>query len=270
MIRYGPARIARALYRRLLRLTPFLEEKIRCDAFPRPQFAYGIYLAARQAKALGYDGFSAIEFGVAGGNGLIAMERIATEIGRSMGLTISVYGFDTGQGMPPAVDYRDAPFIWSAGQFKMDFALLQSRLDHATLVIDDVQAGVQTFLNTMKAAPIGFISFDMDYYSSTTKALAICDAPHQRFLPRPIFYFDDIVGDDDELHCEFIGELLAIREFNDAHAAMKIAQIHGLETKRAYRDHWHVKTFVLHRFDHPRYCEFAGRDQNWQMPLEQV
>lgn len=266
---YGPLRLARALRRRILRLTPFLEAKIRYDAFERPQFAYGIFQAARQAKALGYKAFSAIEFGVAGGNGLIAMERIADEIGRAFDLRIEVYGFDTGQGMPPPVDYRDAPFIWQAGQFRMDVPKLIDRLKSATLVIADVEDGVRHFLSQPDVAPIGFISFDMDYYSSTVKALSLCEAGHEAFLPRALLYFDDIVGDDSELHCEFIGELLAIREFNAAHDMMKIAAIHGLGSKRHIPDHWHVKTHVLHRFDHPRYSDFAGEKPDWQMPLAQ-
>ncbi|NEU14270.1 hypothetical protein G3T14_19370 [Methylobacterium sp. BTF04] len=264
----NPVRIGRALRRRALRLTPFLDLKIRYDALDRPQFAYGIYHAALQAKALGYEAMSALEFGVAGGNGLIAMERVAAEIGARLGLRIEVYGFDTGAGMPPAVDHRDAPFIWRAGQFRMDFDALAQRLATARLVIDDVEAGIKTFAETMKPAPIGFISFDMDYYSSTKKALALCERNHDLFLPRAFFYFDDIVGDDSELHCEFIGELLAIREFNDTHADMKIASIHGLASKRAIPDHWHVKTFVHHRFAHPRYCDFVGAKADWQMPLQ--
>lgn len=263
---YGPLRIARALRRRFLRMTPFLDAKIRYDAFARPQFAYGIYQAARQAKALGYRSFSVIEFGVAGGNGLVAMEAIAAEIGRAMGVKIEVYGFDTGQGMPPPTDYRDAPFIWQAGQFRMDVEALQGRLNGAKLIIADVETGLRRFL-AEKPAPVGFVSFDMDYYSSTVKALALCEAGHGAFLPRALFYFDDIVGDDSELHCEFIGELLAIREFNEAHAAMKIARIHGLASKRVIPDHWHIKTYVLHRFEHPRYCDFAGEKADWQMPL---
>ncbi|GLS42676.1 hypothetical protein [Methylobacterium brachythecii] len=263
-----PVRLGRALRRRVLRLTPFVDLQVRYDAIDRPQFAYGIYQAARQAKALGYDAMSVLEFGVAGGNGLLAMENVAAVIGAHLGIRIDAYGFDTGQGMPPALDHRDAPFIWRSGQFRMDFEALAARLTTARLVIDDVEAGLKRFVKDMRPAPIGFISFDMDYYSSTRKALALCDEGHDLFLPRPFFYFDDIVGDDSELHCEFIGELLAIREFNDAHPAMKIAPIHGLAAKRVVPDHWHVKTFVLHRFEHPRYCDFVGAKPNWQMPLK--
>lgn len=265
-MRYGPIRIGRALRRRALRMTPFLEAKVRFDAFPRPQFAYGLYEAARQAKALGYSGFSALEFGVAGGNGLVAMEDIAAEIGKSFGLNIEVFGFDTGTGMPESTDYRDAPFIWRSGQFRMDIAALKMRLKSAQLIIGDVSDGVGRFLK-MAHAPIGYISFDMDYYSSTRKALHLCEAGHENFLPRALFYFDDIVGDDAELHCDYIGELLAIKEFNTAHDALKIAPIHGLSSKRVIPDHWHIKTFVLHRFEHPKYCTFVGAKADWQMPL---
>ncbi|MGY2051389.1 hypothetical protein [Methylobacterium sp. JK268] len=263
---HDPIRLFRALRRRLLRLTPFLDLQVRYDAIDRPQFAYGLYLAARQARALGHEAISAIEFGVAGGNGLVALETAAAIIGAGTGVRIDVYGFDTGTGMPPALDYRDAPFLWRSGQFRMDVEALRARLRRAQLLIGDVAATIEQFVGN-DPAPIGFVSFDMDYYSSTIKALALCDRGHERFLPRAIFYFDDIVGDDSELHCEFIGELLAIREFNAAHPDMKIAPIHGLSAKRPIPDHWHAKTFVHHRFAHPRYCDFVGERADWQMPL---
>lgn len=264
----SPTQLGNALRRRLLRMTSLVDLQVRYDALDRPQFAYGLYQAAQQAKALGYDAISSLEFGVAGGNGLLALENVAGIIGRHFGLRIDVYGFDTGQGMPTSQDYRDAPFIWRTGQFRMDFEALSSRLTTARLVIDDVEAGVRRFVEDMSPAPIGFVSFDMDYYTSTRKALSLYDADHNLFLPRSLCYFDDIVGDDSELHCEFIGELLAIREFNDTHGGMKIAPIHGLATKRPIPDHWHVKTFVLHRFEHPKYCDFVGSQADWQMPLK--
>jgi hypothetical protein len=253
-----------------LRLTPWLDLKVRYDAFERPQFGYGIYQAAIQAKALGYKAFSVIEFGVAGGNGLVAMEAVSAEVARYFGLRIEVYGFDTGQGQPPPEDYRDAPFIWKNGQFKMDKAKLSSRLSSAQLIIGDVGSSVTAFLERGPTAPVGFISFDMDYYSSTKRAFSLLNAKHEHFLPRAFCYFDDIVGDDYELHCDEIGELLAIKEFNAEHKSMKLAPIHGLRYKRTIPDHWHVKMYVLHRFGHPAYCKFINPNGDWQLPLKDM
>lgn len=263
----SPIRILRGIRRRVLRQTSLLEAKIRYDAHDRPQFAYGLFQAAVQAKALGYPRISTLEFGVAGGNGLLALERIAAEIESHLGVIIEVYGFDTGTGQPPPEDYRDAPFIWKAGQFRMDFKALESRLARAKLIIGDVGEGIRRFVDEMGPAPIGFMSFDMDYYSSTMRAFRLLSESHDHFLPRAFCYFDDIVGDDTELHCAFIGELLAINDFNHEHSDMKLAPIHGLATKRAVQDHWHIKTYVLHRFDHPRYGEFINARGDWQLPL---
>src|SRR4051794_31905515 len=85
------------------------------DVWDRPSYAYGIYSAANMAQCLELSHISVIEFGVAGGNGLLAMERIAQQVGKYFGIEISVYGFDSGQGMPEPIDYRDLPYVWGAG-----------------------------------------------------------------------------------------------------------------------------------------------------------
>jgi hypothetical protein len=51
---------------------------------------------AHLAKALGIKRVSVIEFGVAGGNGLVALDRIAEKVEQALGIDIDVYGFDTG------------------------------------------------------------------------------------------------------------------------------------------------------------------------------
>lgn len=89
-------------------------------AWARPQYAYGTFHAARQAKLLGLPGISVTEFGVATGDGLIALETIAREVSEYFGIQISVQGFDSGEGMPSPTDYRDLPHVWSKGFYKMD------------------------------------------------------------------------------------------------------------------------------------------------------
>lgn len=244
------------------------ERKLRWDIFSRPHFAYGMYQAATQAAALGLPGISAIELGVAGGNGLVAMEDIAAEVAHTTGVGVEVYGFDTGTGQPPPRDYRDSPYIWREGMFRIDEPALRARLRHAQLIIGDVGDTTRTFFEDHDPAPIGFIAWDLDYYSSTKRAMPLLDGPHKRFIPRTFSYFDDVVGDDAELHCEWTGELLAIREFNEARSTMKLARISGLAYKRRVPADWHVKTYVLHRFEHPDYCRFLNTKGDWQMPLE--
>ncbi|HEY5681248.1 MAG TPA: hypothetical protein VIS55_14360 [Pseudomonadales bacterium] len=51
---------------------------------------------------------------MAGGNGLVEMERIAREVEPLFGVGIEIWGFDSGKGLPAPRDYRDLPYIWQA------------------------------------------------------------------------------------------------------------------------------------------------------------
>ncbi len=88
---------------------------------------------------------ASIEIGVAGGNGLVALERAAALAGERLGVEVETYGFDTGQGLPPPRDHRDAPFIMDRGDFPMDVAALRSRLSRAELVLGDVRETIPGF-----------------------------------------------------------------------------------------------------------------------------
>lgn len=48
--------------------------RVRFGVWDRPEYVYGLFRAAELAKRLKLPGVSAIEFGVAGGNGLVALE----------------------------------------------------------------------------------------------------------------------------------------------------------------------------------------------------
>lgn len=92
------------------------------------QYAYGVLGAVKLAAALGLPDVSLLELGVAGGNGLLELERLATEVEREHSVASRVVGFDLGTGMPPPLDHRDVPYAWREGFFRMDEALLRSRL----------------------------------------------------------------------------------------------------------------------------------------------
>ena len=57
--------------------------------------------------ALGYGRISVVEFGVAGGSGIVALERAAEWATTCFGVEVDVVGFDSGQGMAPTGDPRD-------------------------------------------------------------------------------------------------------------------------------------------------------------------
>jgi len=71
------------------------KHKINWGLVPRPHYAYCLYQAARLAKLLGVVRISALEFGVAGGNGLIVMEQHARWIERELGVHLEIYGART-------------------------------------------------------------------------------------------------------------------------------------------------------------------------------
>lgn len=233
--------------------------RVKFDAIQRAPYAYGIYKAALQAKSLNIPRITAIEFGVAGGNGLLAMEHIADEIERELGVTVSIYGFDIVEGLPMPRDYRDLPYAWSEGSYKMDESSLRARLRRSTLILGDVRDTVPEFFDKNHSPPIGFISFDLDYYSSTKEALRIFEHQTQQYLPRVLCYFDDTLGHDDEYHFDEVGELLAIKEFNARHEQVKLGKINGLRYKRCIPDQWNEGFFVCHFFNNPLYNTHVSR-----------
>jgi hypothetical protein len=222
----------------------------------RKHYKHCMLHAAMLARKLGHQHIASIEFGVAGGNGLVAMEQHAETVRARTGVDVVVYGFDSGQGMPPPLDYRDLPYLWQPGYFPMDVAKLKARLKSARLILGDVAETVRDFTAQENPPPIGFISFDLDYYSSTVAALKVLEADHRYLLPRVACYFDDMVGDVDWAYNEFTGELLAIKEFNSAHDDLKIAPVNGLRFfGHRIPKSWHEQIFVAHLFTHPDYVK---------------
>jgi hypothetical protein len=233
-----------------------------------PQYAYGVFQSAILATRLGIEAITVAELGVAGGNGLLELQRLCETIGMQTGTRLHAVGFDLGSGMPPPVDYRDMPYVWQQGFYGMDEARIRARLTSAELVLGDIAQTGPAFMAAL-TAPLGFLSFDLDYYSSTASAMrSLLEADGERYLPRVFCYFDDTVGPHEELHSKFTGELLAIEEFNAAHARRKIAKIHGFRHKVSPLDGWWVEGMhVLHLFDHPRYCDYVYPKPTRQRPI---
>lgn len=230
-------------------------------------YGYPLLHAAWLAKKLGHARIAAIEFGVAGGNGLVALERHAEWVRKETGIEVVVYGFDTGTGMPQPQDVRDLPYLWQAGYFAMDEKKLRARLSGARLQLGEVRDTLESFFARENPPPIGFISFDLDYYSSTVAALKILDGDQKHYLPRVTCYFDDLAGGIMDAYSEFSGELLAIREFNDNHPDVKISIVPGLRLHgNNLPAQWQEKMYVAHRFGHPDYSKPVADVR--ELPLE--
>ncbi|MEK7543285.1 MAG: hypothetical protein AAB557_00290, partial [Patescibacteria group bacterium] len=133
-----------------------------------------------------------------------------------------------------------------------------------TLVLGDVSKTVPKFIKST-IAPVGFVSFDLDYYSSTIDALHLFSIQNGALLPRVFCYFDDVIGDDDEIYSQYTGELLAIAEFNKHNRRKKLDRIPGLIHKRAIKnDVWYDKIYALHVFDHKKYNDYTHDIENRQ------
>jgi hypothetical protein len=216
-------------------------------------YTWGVLQGARLARALSYKRISVIEFGVAAGNGLLRLEAISAKVERLLDVEIEVYGFDNVIGLPPPKDHRDIPHTFAGGDFRMDEAALRGKLKRSNLHLGLVSENVARFLES-RPAPIAFISFDLDFYSSTIDALKVLDADHRLLLPRIQCYFDDVFECGD-----FDGERLAIADFNAARTRRKISPIYQLRYRVPARTmepapKWD-KYYLAYIFDHERYGE---------------
>lgn len=233
-----------------------------------PNYAYGVYWSAYLAARLNIPRITAIELGVAGGRGLLALERASVEIGRDLGVQIDVVGFDTGGGMPAPLDYRDLPHIWRQGYYKMEPEKLRARLTTAKLVLGDVAETTREFIDSAPA-PLAFISFDLDYYSSTKASFRLLEGSAATHLPRVHCYFDDVAANNLGCMNPYVGELLAITEFNEAHTDRKICRFEQLRLARERWELWQDRIYVFHDFAHPQYTAqvIPNEPQHTQRPL---
>jgi hypothetical protein len=219
----------------------------RWDAVDRPQYLCGMLAAADLAKRCGTDSIYVVEFGVARGKGLLAMQEYARSIEKETGVGLRVVGFDTGRGLPPTGtgDYRDHPDQWAEGDYPMDETWLRARLIPGTeLILGDVRETVPAFVGR-QVCPLGFLAMDLDLYSSTKQALQILGLTNRKILRRAFLYFDDICLTENH---RFAGERLAIEELNYESEFVKIDRWYAL-CNRIFRDHrWVQQMYVAHDF----------------------
>ena len=228
-------------------------------ATERPHYAYCLIGAAELAKRLGLSRISAIEFGVAGGNGIEFMSSFAKKVERATGVIIDCYGFDTGEGMPEPEGLKDLPYWFQKTQYRMDEAKLRAKVPDAKLVIGNIRDTVSSFVEEHCPAPIGAIMNDVDYHSSTLESFRLFASTNKLaecFLPRIFMYFDDIIGGAAEMYGPFNGQLAAINEFNTAQENVKIHLNQNL-MPFAHISYRH-QIYYAHLFQHPLYDRYIG------------
>jgi len=219
------------------------------DAIPYVHYAVGLARAAEFAALFGIRSFSAIELGVAGGNGLMWLSKHARSVSTQTGMTIRVAGFDNATGLPPIADWRDAPWVYSPGEYPCDVDALTKRLGRSELVLGDIAETLPEWL-AQGHAPVGFLAVDVDYYSSAIAGLkALGSAAPQALLPICESYFDDIL-------CRgmprFAGEFAAIAEFNKSNSHRQFDRDDSLGEWRPFSERlWLKRMYSFYCLDHP-------------------
>jgi hypothetical protein len=110
------------------------------------------------------------------------------------------------------------------------------------LIIGDVADTLPTFVASFdqRESKLGFVSLDLDYYSSSLACLPIFEMDPAIYIPAVPMYVDDMSWHI--TYSEYAGVQLAMKEFNQAHELRKI------EAKPNFNiDNFHV----CQVFDHP-------------------
>ncbi|WP_062210093.1 hypothetical protein [Demequina oxidasica] len=233
------------------------EKALRFGAGAYPAYGHVVLHAALLAAKLGHPKIRVAELGVANGRGLIALEKHARAAKELTGVDVAVFGFDTGEGLPPSENPRDIPYYFASGDYGMDEDALRERMTTAQLILGDA---ADTFGEwaAADASPVGAILFDMDLYTSTAAVLRLMGdvLDDSQILPRVAMYFDDLVPKKDterlKDYTEFAGESLAINEFNAANSDIKIGRDTFFSSIPDGQP-WHECMFMMHRFNHPQY-----------------
>lgn len=243
-----------------------LRAKISFDLIIRHHHAYALLQAADIAKARGISSVTAIEFGVAAGAGLLNLQSLAKRVTAETGVKFEIFGFDTGEGMPPPQSYKDHPDLYQTGEYQMDHALLAKKLDeNTTLVLGPIGTTVETFLKKdFSTSPIGFVSIDVDYYSSTVDVLQVFKTSPVNLLPRVVVYLDDL---QDNSHNSRCGEQAAIAEFSAETPLRPIEKHPFFRGYRIFKNaRWIDHIYQCHVLDHPWRSSLEKRRQAITLP----
>ena len=225
--------------------------KISFDLLLRQQHAYGLLLAADEAKKRGFTSVTVVELGVGSGTGLLNLCELASKITAATNVQFQIFGFDTGVGMPPPQDYRDHPELYKEGWFPMNQEKLAAQLPASCkLIIGNLENTLKEFVeNLSPLSPLGFATLDVDYYSSSVQALALFQGKSDRYLPVVPVYVDDIMYPGHNPYC---GELLAIQEFNSNNTFRKITPDPFLPHRRVFKHaEWLSHIYNAQVLDHP-------------------
>jgi hypothetical protein len=187
---------------------------IKKGIIPRPHYALGLLLAAKQAFDLGYKKIKVFELGCHNLEGLIDLENYATDIKKFLKIDFEIFGFDLKEGLPKYTPNNfDRLSRWSPGDYSLDIKKNLKYLKFSKILYGDVKKTIPMFINRYKktflTSPISFVIYDLDYYTSTKNGLNLLKLQSKNYIPKTYVYFGDyLMSSFDE------GERKAVLEFN--------------------------------------------------------
>ena len=176
------------------------------------------------------------------------MAYLASRLSKIYNIDYQIIGFDSGEGMPKPIDFRDHPELYRKGDFP-PLKLKDVKLPPNTRIIygdikDTLEEFNQEISNQNQPSKIGFISIDLDYYSSSKNCFEILKIMSENFLSKVPMYFDDINKPEHNIYC---GELLAIEEFNEENSKRKICKMRQLKNWRLFKNALYLdQMYFLH------------------------
>jgi len=96
----------------------------------RPHYETMLLESCTEAKKLAYNEVSILELGIAGGNGILSLEKYKKNIENITDVKINIYGLDSGEGMPTSDNKADAIFLTKEGSYKIDKKKNRSKIWH--------------------------------------------------------------------------------------------------------------------------------------------
>ena len=187
---------------------------VKKGIIPRPHYALGLLLAAKQAFDLGYKKIKVFELGCHNLEGLVDLENYVSDIKKFLKIDFEIFGFDLKEGLPKYTPNNfDRLSRWSPGDYSLDIKKNLKYLNNSKIFYGDVKKTIPNFIKKYKktflTSPIAFVIYDLDYYTSTKNGLNLLKLKSNNYIPKTYVYFGDyLMSSFDE------GERKAVFEFN--------------------------------------------------------
>ena len=222
----------------------------------KPHYESILYEACLEAKKLGINQVSVIELGVAGGAGIVSLEKYKKKIEKVLDINIKIYGFDMGSGLPKIEADEDLPFLWRKGLYNIDKAALEKKVN-SKIFYGDVKNTVDDFVKINKNN-ICCIFFDLDLYTSTINFLNQIPKIKDHLLPRVLCYFDDVYVFENYIN-QFNGVFKAIDEFNKNFSEFKLG--YSVDHFKNFKFPLaRTSIYTLHSFKNHLYKKYISTD----------